>query len=319
MNKIFAERHSRLESLSDRPHFSPRPNGMVLGFELEDTLIEKLKTTTQDYIHSCLTTYYSQRFDNTGSIKQFTDRYEEEIIALPNITPNGLVLCKHEVVSSYNKILQATTSIIRHLGLDKSCDKIHCPVNVRLKSGHPSEYQLNRPYASNKWHSDIWAGESAENVMIHIPIFGDFVANGIDLMQNPDVFFPNYVKGLDDFNEAADLVSSPDIYDMDLEVGNAYLCDSFLLHRTRWGTSGLRGILSFPLLPTLKLSSSIYHNPLRESNYINSKDWMRLGNDNFVVTDKKLEPYKGEDITKQEYADKYTIVDKSAYQSGYSE
>ena len=319
MNKVFAERHKRLESLSGHPSFSPRPNSMILGFELEDTLIEKLKTTTQDYIHSCLTAYYLQDFDNTGSVERLAHKYEEKIRALPNITPNGLVLCKNEVVSSYNKTLQATTSIVGYLGLDKAGDKIHCPVNVRLKSGHPSEYQLNRPYASNKWHSDIWAGESSENVMLHIPIFGDFIANGIDLMQNPDDFFPNYVKGLGGFDEAADLVSDPDIYNITLKVGHAYLCDSFLLHRTKWGSSGLRGIISFPLRPRVRLDSSIYHNPLRESDYIDSKDWMKLGSDSFVVTDKKLEPYKGEDITKQEYADKYAIVDKSTYQSDYSE
>lgn len=318
MSNVFVERHERLEGLSSNSYFSPRPNSMILEFKLKDSIIGTLKAAVQRYICNCLEAYHAREFNNSGSIEAFTDQYEEEISKLPNITPNGLVLCKREVVPSYNNILQEVTSTIGYLGLDKSCEKIHCPINVRLKSGQPSEYQLNRPYASTKWHSDIWAGESSENVVLHIPIFGDFVSNGIDLMQNPDDFFPSYVKSLDHFDEAVDIVSDPDVYNIDLKVGCAYLCDSFLLHRTRWGDAGLRGIISFPLRPKLKLNSSIYLNPLRESDYLNIEDWMKLGTNNFVVTDKKLEAYKGEDIAKKEYADKYSIVDEVIYQSDYS-
>lgn len=306
MNKIYEQRHQRLKSLcSVEPENSVE---MCLGFKIPDNIIANIRHATHMFLYECLSEYNGYKYEYSNSIESFCDWYSEDIKTLPNITPNGLMMSKKETACSYNAVLKSASKLVRYLGLDHTCEKIHFPINIRIRWGNPSADQLSRPYASTKWHSDIWAGESSENVMLHTPIFGDFVSNGIGIAKNPDSFYPDYVKDLNDFNDASPILKDLKEYDLSMKVGNSYLLDSFLLHRTRHGDPNLRGILSFPLVPKQKLESDIYHNPLRDENYLLSNLWDGIGEDLFVVSDKKLEPYVEGDVTKKSYADKYRYL-----------
>jgi hypothetical protein len=306
MNEVYSQRHKRLQQLcSHEPEDSAE---MAISYTISNKIIQSIRHSTQMFLFECLSEFYDREYEYQDSIEALCDAYSEDIKSLPNITPNGLMMSKRETACSYNSILRSASKLVKYLGLDKTCEKIHFPVNIRIRWGNPSEYQLSRPYASTKWHSDIWAGESAENVMLHTPIFGDFIANGISVAQNPLEFFPNYVKSLNDFDDASDLVSNLKEHDFKMNVGNSYLLDSFLLHKTKCGADSLRGILSFPLVPKKKLDSDIFHNPKRDENYLLSNEWVGVGKDLFVVTEEKLEPYKLDDVTKTSYAGKYKFL-----------
>jgi len=303
MSDIYKARHKRLESLCNVQH--DMSIEMCLGFKIPDNIITNIRHSTHMFLYECLSEYNGYKYEYANSIESFCDWYEEDIKSLPNITPNGLMMSKRETACSYNAILRSASKLVQYLGLNNTCKKIHFPVNIRIRWGNPSEEQLTRPYSSTKWHSDIWAGESAENVMLHTPIFGDFISNGIGITKNPDNFYPDFVRDLNDFNDGSHLVNKSDEYNLNMEIGHSYLLDSFLLHQTRHGYPKLRGILSFPLVPKESLDSDIYHNPLRDENYLSSDIWSGMGEDIFVITDKHLEPYNNEDVTKKSYADKY--------------
>lgn len=307
MNKVYAERHNRLESLCKVQ--SDDHVEMLLQFKIPDEIINSIKHSTYMFLYECLSEYHGYKYKYLDSIESFCSLYAEDIKSLPNITPNGLVMSKKETACSYNSVLKSTYKLINYLGLDDTCEKIHFPVNIRVRWGNPKNEQLSRPYASTKWHSDIWAGESAENVMLHTPIFGDFISNGIGVAKNPDEFYPDFVKALDDYDEGKILLKDLYEYDMNMNIGNSYLLDSFLLHKTRYGgDNSLRCILSFPVVPKQKLDSDIYHNNLRDENYLDPNMWEKIGQETFVVTDKKLELYKSGDVTKKSYADKYRYI-----------
>ena len=306
MSDIYKARHKRLESLCNVRH--DMSIEMCLGFKIPDNIMTNIRHSTHMFLYECLSEYNGYKYEYSNSIESFCDWYEEDIKSLPNITPNGLMMSKRETACSYNGILRSASKLVQYLGLNNTCKKIHFPVNIRIRWGNPSEEQLTRPYSSTKWHSDIWAGESAENVMLHTPIFGDFVSNGIGITKNPDNFYPDFVRDLNDFNDGSHLVNKSDEYNLNMEIGHSYILDSFLLHKTRYGYPKLRGILSFPLVPKEKLDSDIYHNVLRDENYLPSDIWSGMGEDIFVITDKHLEPYNNEDVTKKSYADKYRYL-----------
>ena len=306
MHNVYQERHNRLKSLSCLD--PAKSMGMVLGYDICENIIKRIRHATHMFLFECLSEYNGYKYEHLGSIESFCDTYTEDIKSLPNITPNGLMMSKKQTACSYNNVLKAASKIVQYLGLDDTCEKIHFPVNIRIRWGHPTEDQLSRPYSSTKWHSDIWAGESSENVILHTPIFGDFITNGIGLAKNPDEFYPDYVKSLNDYDEAKDIIDDLEEYKLNMQIGRSYLLDSFLLHRTRYGNPKLRGILSFPLVPKAKLKSDIFHNELRDENYLDSKEWIYTGEKLFVVTENNLEPYLEGDVTKTSYAAKYNYL-----------
>jgi hypothetical protein len=280
---------------------------MCLGFNIHPRLIKDLRMSTKLFFLECLSEYFQKEYDELQTIDDFVKSYEEDIKVLPNITPNGLVLSKVETSCSYNQILKTAGKIIGYLGIAGNIDSIHFPVNIRLRWGSPDDYTLSRPYASTKWHSDIWAGESSENIMIHIPIFGDFKNNGISIAESQDGFFPDFVRHLDDYDEGNVITENTNSRNMEMEIGKAYMLDSFLLHKTNYGNPSFRAILSFPVVPRIKLASDIYHNPRRDENYLDVETWMQIGRKYFVTTSSRLEKYRQGDITKISYADKYGL------------
>lgn len=305
MSDVYDERNKRLRSLS---RIKPSSiDDMCLSFNLTDHLINDLRLSTKMFFHECLSEYFQKEYDSSKDIDSFVKQYEEDIKVLPNITPNGLVLSKKETSCSYNKILKVAANIIEYLGLTSNIMSIHFPVNVRLRWGNPDDYTLSRPYASTKWHSDIWAGESAENIILHIPIFGDFKNNGISIAESQEGFYPLYVSHLRDYDDASDLTKDIKHRDMDMEIGKAYMLDSFLIHKTKFGDPSFRAILSFPFVPKEILVSDIYHNSIRDENYLDVDTWMNIGKKYFVVTESKLEKYNSPDVTKISYADKYRL------------
>lgn len=305
MSNVYLERNKRLEDLTIlKPCLT---SDMCLGFNLSDKLVKDLRLATKLFFYECLVEYFQKEYDELQEIDEFVNTYKDDIKVLPNITPNGLVLSKIETSCSYNKVLKTAGNIINYLGICNNIESIHFPVNIRLRWGEPDDYTLSRPYASTKWHSDIWAGESSENIMLHIPIFGDFKNNGILVAESQEGFYPNFVRHLNDYEEGNTITNNIKERNMDMEIGKAYMLDSFLIHRTKFGDPSFRAILSFPIVPKVKLESDIYHNPRRDENYLDVDTWMGIGKKHFVITESKLERYQHGDITKISYADKYRL------------
>ena len=276
MESIIKERHSRIKSLVKSRVSSSED--MFLELPVCDNILNSLQNAIKNYILDCLYEFHSDRsFDSDLSIDAICSDYQDEIMSLPNRTPNGLMLPKQEVLCSYNAVVKHAVRLASFFGLTDTCESAYMPLNIRLPWGNPDDATTQRPHSSVKWHTDIWAGEWAQSVMLHAPIFGNFKKNGISFASPPPSFYPDYVKHLVDYNDGLGAIVDKRDYDVEMEIGKCYLVDSFLLHKTLCEESSFRGILSFPLKPKQKLSSDIYENDQRRDDFIPMNSWCEFG------------------------------------------
>src|SRR5690606_6759083 len=131
--------------------------------------------------------------------------YTEEVIGLPNITPNGLVLPKIENQLGFNVVQKEAIAAFDALGLGEHIARVQWPVNIRLQSGTPNPVIDARPRASVKPHSDIWAGDPASGLMCFLAVLGNPECSGIDFIQ-PKNFPKSFVRPLEDYNEGQELM-----------------------------------------------------------------------------------------------------------------
>ena len=104
MESIIKERHSRIKSLVKSEVSSSED--MLLELPVCDNIFNSLQNAIKNYILDCLYEFHSGRsFDPDLSIADLCSDYQDEIMLLPNRTPNGLMLPKQEVQCSYNAVL----------------------------------------------------------------------------------------------------------------------------------------------------------------------------------------------------------------------
>lgn len=309
MTNIIKERNERLSGLSDKVQSK---RDLLIELKADEKKYTVLIEASKIFLYDCLNEYFKREmFDLNLPIEDFVKKYENYIIELPNITPNGLVLPKKEVLLTYNNMLKAVGELYSNLGLHKTCVAAACPVNLRINFGNRiNEDFKNRPKSSTTWHTDIWAGQNSNEVMLHTPIFGDFQKNGILVAVPTKAFFPEFVKPLASFSDGSYAIkdSIDKSYNPKMKIGSSYLLDSFLLHKTLNTDDSFRGIVSFPI-KVEKVESDIYQNKERDSEYYESPEWMKFGNEKLIVTDKRLEKLTYKNESSITYADKFDSID----------
>ena len=270
-----------------------------------------LSAASKFAIYDSLISFYAgEAFDADLPIEAFCRKYKRKIFALPNITPNGLVMPKAETLNSANFLNKSVFDLIEFLGLKDQCE-IACPVNLRLNFGiHRSKDVNARPKSSTNWHTDIWAGQNANELMIHTPIFGDFDENGIAVALPPAGFYPDFVKALSSFKDGTRVTDGLNAVAQKprLMPGKSYIFDSFLLHKTVSMGSDMRGIISFPIKLKRTVPSDIYRNPLRDDEYIPYAEWKKMGRGVMLVSEKKIRDKPKKDESSNVYADTFLRI-----------
>lgn len=310
MKTIIKERTERI-----RQTFSnlKKLKDLYAEIALPKRIISNLQFLSKLVVYDSLNSYYKNDFfDLDIPTEKFFIKYKTKIFELPNITPNGLVLPKSEILSSVNLFNKAVYELIDFLDIKDKAD-IACPVNLRLNFGVNRNKTFNeRPKSSTYWHTDIWAGQNSNEMMIHTPIFGDFDKNGISICNPSNNFYPNFVKTIDHFYHNGNEVT----HHMDKEgqkpkmkTGTSYIFDSFLFHKTRASGSGIRGIVSFPIKLKQQIYSDIYQNPLRDSEYKSAFEWAKIGNQKILISKKSILEKNWKDESKNIYADKFETID----------
>ncbi|MDC0191222.1 hypothetical protein OAJ77_08355 [Rhodospirillales bacterium] len=242
---------------------------------------------------------YDRLFDNCIS----------EILGLPNITPNGLILPKQQTYLAYNQIHAAIVEIINLLNLEAHIKSVHAPVNIRLVNGMPDPIVDNRPRASVKMHSDMWAGEPANAIMVFLPIYGEHGKIGIKWIE-PLTFPVSLMRPLDDFDEGLSLIENGIEYDVGFNPGDLVLVDPFVLHATQKNACGMRLSLEFRFIASENLISDKHAPGTRHRNYLSYPEWSEIGQRRILVSEEPLSPFLGEyGPTKNDYAAKFKIVD----------
>ncbi len=299
MDSIIKERSDRMGELS---RFTPYTECSLVREHMINST--GLTNAIEKYIQACLQQFYKQ---NYHFHYDWLHEYSYEIKNLPNITPNGLILPKVEVLLEYNLIIKEVIKLIKTLEI-KHIDRVYCPINIRLVDGTPNIIKDSRPRSSTKPHVDIWAGEFTNSCMVHIPIAGNMSKNGLSLYEPGPSFFPKYVRTFNDFDEGKECINDAKKFDLQMQIGNLYLTDSFVIHKTEKREPGLRLIASFTMLYKDKVSSDIDIETNRYDDFINFEDWLEIGTTKLVTTKKKMEVYREEDIVSNMYADQLEVL-----------
>lgn len=277
---------------------------LLKGILAPNSQIKQLKKAVHYYLLESL--QGSGAFlDNSETEDDFFERHSAEIAKLPNVTPNGLILPKKENFLSFNLVQKITSQIFGSLHLDEHIDKIHYPINIRIVSPHKEPSSFARPRSSTKIHSDIWAAEPANGILMFIPLFGD-MNTSIDFFE-PATFPEELVKPLNDFSEAAWMEKNSKKYDLSLRVGEMYITDSFLLHRTALGNRP-RLSIDFRFLAKDIIPSDLYLDTPRAENYLPMHSWNEIGTNFLAHTHNSLRDPIIPDNTKNAYAAQLSLI-----------
>lgn len=291
IEQIIKERNNRLRTITSFQQLRPL---LMAGFLDEDVFLNTQFQAIM-FIRDCVTKFY--RLDNISfNLKD----HKQYVLNLPNLTPNGLLLPKLGVDNTYYSFVHAAQELVKTFLVDGYLG-LASPVNLRISRGtNATQYVINRPTSSYKWHSDIWAGQNSNECMVHIPLLGDIENNGISFAL-PNENFLNYVSHQPNFD--IENIREKE-FPVKLEMGMGYCVDSWLIHKTECNSDDLRVILSFPI--RLKpIDSDTYFNSERDAEYLSYNDWMQIGRTKFFEFTDKLEYQAYEDKVQYHYAQKF--------------
>ena len=113
-----------------------------------------IKKNISNLIYKSLDIYYHKKFVRK---KNFLSAYLNEISLLPNITPNGAIKPKKEIIKEFNVFHKSVVNLFKKIGIYKNIYKA-MNVSIRIKKGLENHAIKKRPYATSKIHSDSWSG-----------------------------------------------------------------------------------------------------------------------------------------------------------------
>ncbi len=270
----FPERAQRLDRISKcvQPVYGNFP--LLKVSRIAENYLDKLRATINCYLCATLEAFCKgqsfRKYDN------LIDSCTREIQSLPNITPNGLILPKRQTFQAYNKIHSVVVDILDSLGLETHIEAVHAPINIRLVSGQPDTLVDSRPRASVKMHSDMWAGEPANAIMVFLPIFGEMEKIGIKWIE-PNVFPVSFMRPLDDFDEGMCLIDGGIEYEASFMPGDILFADPFVLHATQKDAFGMRLSLEFRFIASEKTKTDKFAPGTRLRNYLPYEEWSQIG------------------------------------------
>ena len=313
MESYIQERSDRLFNFSKK--FS-KIDSLLGKCELPKNIFSDLRTAAQICLYDSLSSYYPNKLFNLDlTLEAFCLFYRNDIIGLPNITPNGLLMPKIETNNSHNLLNKKVYNLIEHLSFSEG-SKVACPINLRINFGTNTNPEFtSRPRSSTNWHTDIWAGQNCNEAMIHTPICGDYEQSGISVSNPQEGFYPDYVKSIPSFLDGKSVTDkmNENKINFTMKLGESYLLDSFLFHKTSLSSNSIRIIVSFPARLKDKVSSDIYSNPLRDEEFIAISNWSNLGKSLLLASDKSLAKEIWDDTPKDYYAGKFNFLDLNEF------
>lgn len=279
-------REKRLEKLKGKKKF-------FYDFPLSKAL--KLQRNDYDDLCSVCNLYLWESLRGSFRNKHFTlnknlfYNYLQDILNLPNKTPNGMIVPYFENFKSYNLVHDILSQILIKNNFVKHFSDIQTSFKIRVISNKISKKNLTRDKSSFKVHSDVWASEPISHLLINIPVLGNSKEIGLRFF-HPDQDLSNFNVRLDNFSEANDLFKNIKPYNMKFSKGLIFLSDAFALHQTFISPNALKkkidGRLSIDIRATYKTllpeekNIKTFKTP---ETYIPINDWKKLSTNKILV------------------------------------
>lgn len=225
---------------------------LVKAVPLPAHCLNRLQTAASIYVWHSLSQAHPQRcFVMANDV---LERYSEDVLALPNRTPNGLLLPRKETFVSFNLVQQALAMAIVELTLDRPFESFQSPCNVRIVSGKPDSELDSRPYASSKIHTDVWYGEPLRSILFNLPLLGNPAAVAMEFFE-PTAFPAEFQHPLGDYEDGRAVSETAERLPMRFDLGVLYVSDSLSLHQTVRRENGIRLSLDWRAIPRERLVS----------------------------------------------------------------
>ena len=157
--------------------------------------IKTIKKNISNLIYKCLEIYHHKKFIRK---ENFLTAYINEISSLPNITPNGAIRPKKEIIREYNIFHKSVVNLFKKIGIFKNIYKA-MNVVIRIKKGMENYTIKKRSYATSKIHSDSWSGMALDSVAM-IMLIGDVSNNTVDCYEPID-FKVNILKKMKKYDQ----------------------------------------------------------------------------------------------------------------------
>jgi hypothetical protein len=260
-------------------------HGLLQTFPLSQLNHTRLLFALNYYLYVNLTEWYSnQEFHFSGNM---LEDYGNEILKLPNVTPNGLILPKVENCIAYNFLHREFALAFDRIGMSDEVESIQFPINIRVKQGLPNPVVDERPLSSTKPHTDIWAGDPAAAMLVFLSLLGDPEKAGLQFMHVPE--FPKKFSGpLKDYDSGKEVVDLAQKIPAQLSNGKWFMIDSYLLHQTIKNGAGLRISIDIRFMPKRLVSSDTMGSAERLQFFSSYDKWSKIGSHYWVTTDERM-------------------------------
>ena len=253
-------------------------NGIQLEIDLNWQQISMLKLSVENYILKTLESYYGRKFER----ENFLITYKDDILNLPNRTPNGAFYPKVENIEQYNIIQKIINMCVIETKLVDQLESFDIST-IRIVDGNRTDLD-ERNAATVKLHSDAWSGQYGD-AMVTTAVLGD-ESTSLEFHQpigmKPNFFDtqPNYDVGIDNFEDSKLLGN--------LRFDHMTIFDHSCLHRTIKNNGGLRVSIDFSI--KLKSTNLIDKNKSgREVTHRPIQDTLDIGRKIFIKATETLE------------------------------
>ncbi len=270
---------------------------LVKAIALPDDCFNRLQTAAAIYIWHSLSQANPQRSYVMSA--EVLEKYCDDVLALPNRTPNGLVLPRRETFLSFNLVQQALAATMGQLQLDRSFEAFQSPCNIRVVSGGADAEGDTRPYASSKIHTDVWYGEPLRSILFNLPLLGNSTAVAMEFFE-PDRFPAELQKPLADYADGGEVSATAERLAMRFDIGVLYASDALSLHQTVRRDRGIRLSLDWRAIPKERLASEADDQIRSRATYVGTDRFLNGGSTLVFADGDPLDAFqrrsRGEDV-----------------------
>jgi hypothetical protein len=267
---------------------------------MPETIRHRLQTAVLIYLwHSLSCAYPSRSFALEPAI---LDEHAGGILALPNRTPNGVIIPRRDTCASFNLVHQGLVAMVEAAGLLASFVRLQMPCNLRVIGGVPDPAADGRSYSSAKMHTDVWNGEPVSTVLFNIPVLGD--PRAVDLrFFEPRIFPEPLRRTIADYALGADVIASVAEYPVPFDLGCIYLSDALSLHQTVRRKPGLRVSLDFRGIARELLPGETADPGASKAIYVSPELWRAAGTTAMLASGEPIDGFQrrqaGENIKRE--------------------
>lgn len=196
-------------------------------FELTDAQFGALKSKVDACIEKTL------RLNGVeGSHPDLYQRLYAGLDNIANLTPNGSLIYLKELIPEVNALQREVVDLFQSYGAGEIFEYGQCPVNIRVSEKARLEKLISNPFASLKWHTDVWAGEPIDQINFLVPIYVDAPKMNIEVIDSAPETDGNTLKVSKSYDHAITGIDLGEAYDIAAIPGTVCIMDPRAVHRT---------------------------------------------------------------------------------------